>query len=60
VDDRINKLRNFKLKMREWWSRGDIDLMGGAQRSKKPGNKKSAEAILIMPFVTLKAVEERS
>jgi hypothetical protein len=26
VDDRINKLRNFKLKVTEWSSRGGIDL----------------------------------
>jgi hypothetical protein len=53
VDDRINKLRNFKLKVTEWSSRGGINL-----NSKKSGNKKSAEEILIMPHVTLKVVED--
>lgn len=58
VEDRINKLRDFSLKVTEWSSRGGNDLMGGAQSSKKPGNKKSAEEVLIMPHVTLKAVED--
>jgi tRNA uridine 5-carboxymethylaminomethyl modification enzyme len=58
VEDRINKLRDFKLKVTEWSSRGGNDLMGGAQSSRKPGNRKSAEEVLIMPHVTLKAVED--
>jgi tRNA uridine 5-carboxymethylaminomethyl modification enzyme len=58
IDDRINKLRDFSLKVSEWSSRGGNDLMGGAQASKKPGNKKSAEEVLIMPHVTLQAVED--
>ena len=32
--------------------------MGGAQLSKKPGQKKTAEEILGMPHVTLKDVED--
>ena len=58
IDDRINTLRNFKLKVTDWSSRGGNDLMGGAQSSRKPGNTKTAEEILIMPHVTLKAVED--
>ena len=58
IDERINKLRNFELKVTEWSDRGGNDLMGGAQISRKDGQKKSAEEVLIMPHVTLKDVED--
>lgn len=58
IDDRIEKLRNFDLKVTEWSERGGKDLMGGAQMSKKPGQKKTAEEVLRMPHVTLKDVED--
>lgn len=58
VDDRIEKLRNFDLKVTEWADRGGNDLMGGAAVKRKAGLKKTAEEILGMPHVTLKDVEE--
>jgi tRNA uridine 5-carboxymethylaminomethyl modification enzyme len=58
LDDRLQQLRNFELKVTEWSARGGNDLMGGAQLSKKAGQKKTAEEVLMMPHVTLQAVEE--
>jgi tRNA uridine 5-carboxymethylaminomethyl modification enzyme len=58
VEDRINELRSFELKVMEWSHRGGKDLMGGAQINRKEGQKKSAEEILMMPHVTLKDVED--
>eukprot|EP00980_Cylindrotheca_fusiformis_P021648 scaffold8505_cov130-Cylindrotheca_fusiformis.AAC.14 len=58
IDDRIQKLKDFDLKVVEWAERGGKDLMGGAQMSKKNGVKKTAEDVLCMPHVTLKAVED--
>lgn len=58
LDDRINKLRDFQLKVSEWSERGGHELMGGAQMNRKEGHKKSAEEVLIMPHVTLKDVED--
>lgn len=58
IDDRIEKLRSFDLKVLEWAERGGKDLMGGAQMSKKSGAKKTAEEVLNMPHVTLKNVED--
>jgi tRNA uridine 5-carboxymethylaminomethyl modification enzyme len=58
IDDRIEKLRKFELKVTEWAERGGNDLMGGAQLGKKSGNKKTAEDVLQMPHVTLKHVED--
>lgn len=57
IEDRIEQLQNFKLKVTEWSARGGNDLMGGAQVNRKQGQKKSAEEILIMPHVTLNDVE---
>jgi tRNA uridine 5-carboxymethylaminomethyl modification enzyme len=58
IDDRIEKLRKFDLKVVDWAERGGKDLMGGAQMSKKNGVKKTAEEVLCMPHVTLKNVED--
>ena len=57
VDDRIEKLQNFDMKVIDWAARGGNDLMGGAQSIKKKGQKKTAEEVLSMPHVTLKDVE---
>jgi tRNA uridine 5-carboxymethylaminomethyl modification enzyme len=57
IEDQLNKLRNFDMKVTEWAARGK-DSMGGAQMSKKEGEKKTAEQILGMPHVTLKDVED--
>ena len=58
IDDRVEKLRSFDMKVTEWAERGGKDLMGGSQMGRKSGNKKSAEEVLQMPHVTLKNVEE--
>eukprot|EP00534_Pseudo-nitzschia_fraudulenta_P018319 CAMPEP_0201278292 /NCGR_PEP_ID=MMETSP0853-20130426/60053_1 /ASSEMBLY_ACC=CAM_ASM_000640 /TAXON_ID=183588 /ORGANISM="Pseudo-nitzschia fraudulenta, Strain WWA7" /LENGTH=731 /DNA_ID=CAMNT_0047586593 /DNA_START=75 /DNA_END=2270 /DNA_ORIENTATION=+ len=58
IDDRVQKLRTFDLKVTEWAERGGKDLMGGSQMSRKSGNKKSAEEVLQMPHVTLQNVED--
>lgn len=58
IQDRIEKLRGFQMKVTDWAERGGNDLMGGAQISKKTGEKKSAEDVLRMPHVTLKDVED--
>ncbi|GAX13881.1 tRNA uridine 5-carboxymethylaminomethyl modification enzyme [Fistulifera solaris] len=57
IGDRIEQLQKFDLKVTEWSARGGNDLMGGAQVSRKQGQKKTAEEILIMPHVTLNDVE---
>lgn len=57
IDDRIERLRNFDLKVTEWASRGGNELMGGADFVRKAGQKKTAEQVLGMPHVTLKDVE---
>jgi len=57
IDDRINKLKTFDMKVVDWAARGGAELMGGAKMVKKRGDKKSAEEVLTMPHVTLKAVE---
>jgi tRNA uridine 5-carboxymethylaminomethyl modification enzyme len=58
IDDRIETLRNFDLKVSEWASRGGNELMGGADFARKWGQKKTAEQVLGMPHVTLKDVED--
>ena len=58
IEDRIQKLRSFNLKVTEWASLGGKELMGGSKMSKKTGTKKTAEEILQMPHVTLRNVEE--
>lgn len=60
IDDRISRLRNFKLFVTEWAERGGNDLMGGATAGKRgrEGHKKTAEEVLGMPHVTLKEVED--
>ena len=58
IDDRVQKLKSFEMKVTEWAERGGRDLMGGSQMGRKSGNKKSAEEVLQMPHVTLKNVED--
>ncbi|VEU42352.1 unnamed protein product [Pseudo-nitzschia multistriata] len=58
IDDRVQKLRSFDLKVTEWAERGGTELMGGSRMGKKTGNKKSAEEVLQMPHVTLRNVED--
>ena len=57
IDESIEKLRKFELKVTEWSERGSSELMGGAQMQKKLGQKKTAEEVLMMPHVTLKDIE---
>jgi tRNA uridine 5-carboxymethylaminomethyl modification enzyme len=57
IEGQIDQLKSFSLKVTDWAKRGDEDLMGGAQMSKKEGTKKTAEEVLYMPHVTLKSVE---
>ena len=58
IENRIQNLKTFSLKVTEWAERGDEDLMGGAKMKKKTGEKKTAEEVLCMPHVTLKNVED--
>jgi len=58
IDDKIDKLRKFELKVTEWVERGGSEHMGGNSMIKKKGQKKTAEEMLNMPFVTLKEVED--
>lgn len=58
IDDRVQKLRSFDMKVTEWAEKGGRDLMGGSQMTKKTGTKKTAEEVLQMPKVTLKNVED--
>jgi tRNA uridine 5-carboxymethylaminomethyl modification enzyme len=58
IEDRIDQLRNFDMKVTDWAARGGNDLMGGAQMNRQTGNKKTAEEVLRMPHVTLKDVED--
>eukprot|EP00545_Synedropsis_sp_CCMP1620_P007961 CAMPEP_0119018968 /NCGR_PEP_ID=MMETSP1176-20130426/20694_1 /TAXON_ID=265551 /ORGANISM="Synedropsis recta cf, Strain CCMP1620" /LENGTH=213 /DNA_ID=CAMNT_0006973085 /DNA_START=1 /DNA_END=642 /DNA_ORIENTATION=+ len=57
IDEGVSRLKKFDLKVMDWASRGK-DSMGGAQMSKKKGEKKTAEQVLGMPHVTLKDVED--
>jgi tRNA uridine 5-carboxymethylaminomethyl modification enzyme len=58
IDERIQNLKKFQLKVTDWAELGSKDLMGGTQLGKKSGLKKTAEQILTMPHVTLKDVED--
>ena len=60
IEDNIDRLRNFKLFVTDWGSRGGNDLMGGvaAHRPGRESHKKSAEEVLGMPNVSLKMVED--
>lgn len=57
IDDRLGKLREFNLKVSDWASKGSTDLMGGTKGG-KTGNRKTAEEVLGMPHITLKAVDD--
>lgn len=56
IDDRIEKFKNFDLKVVDWAERNP--KMGGSQLGKKSGMKKSAEEVMQMPHVTLQDVED--
>ena len=60
IADNVERLRNFKLYVTDWGSRGGDDLMGGvaAHRPGRESHKKSAEEVLGMPNVSLKMVED--
>ena len=60
IEDNVERLRNFKLYVTDWGSRGGDDLMGGvaAHRPGRESHKKSAEEVLGMPNVSLKMVED--
>ena len=58
IQDRVEKLTSFSLKVTDWAARGGSELMGGARMDNKGGEKKSAVDILGMPHVTLKDVED--
>jgi tRNA uridine 5-carboxymethylaminomethyl modification enzyme len=58
IDDRIQRLKRFDMKVVDWAARGGNDLMGGEQIDRKKGQKKTADEVLIMPHVSLKDVED--
>jgi tRNA uridine 5-carboxymethylaminomethyl modification enzyme len=58
IEDRLEKLRKFDLKVVDWMARGNSELMGGSQIAKKMGTRKTATEILSMPHVTLREVED--
>lgn len=57
IEQRVEQLRKFHMKVTEWASRGN-NLMGGEQMDRKVGQKKTAEEVLSMPHITLKEVED--
>jgi len=57
IEDRIEKLRNFDMKVVDWAARGG-DVFGGDNIQRKAGQKKTAEEILAMPHTTLARVED--
>ncbi|KAL3770578.1 hypothetical protein ACHAWO_000938 [Cyclotella atomus] len=59
ITDNVERLRDFKLFITDWASRGGDDLsFAAADRPGSEGRKKSAEEVLGMPHVTLKDVED--
>ncbi|KAL3809469.1 hypothetical protein ACHAXA_007769 [Cyclostephanos tholiformis] len=60
IEDNVERLRNFKLFVTDWGSRGGNNLMGGiaAHRPGRESHKKCAEEVLGMPNVSLKMVED--
>ena len=59
IDERVEQLQTFDMKVTEWVARaGGNDFMGGAQMDKKVGQKKTAAEVLSMPHVSLKEVED--
>ena len=58
MEDRLDRLRAFNLKVTDWTARGRAEVMGGTQPKKNVGQRKSAEEILGMPHVTLEEVEK--
>jgi tRNA uridine 5-carboxymethylaminomethyl modification enzyme len=58
IDERVEQLQRFDMKVTEWVARDGNNLMGGAQMDRKIGQKKTAAEILSMPHVSLAEVEE--
>jgi tRNA uridine 5-carboxymethylaminomethyl modification enzyme len=58
IDERVEQLQRFDMKVTEWVARGGNELMGGAQMDRKIGQKKTAAEILSMPHVSLSEVED--
>ena len=58
IEDRLEKLRGFEMRVTEWAERGGEEAMGGANVERRVGRKKTAEQVLAMPKVTLKLVED--
>ena len=59
ITDNVDRLRNFKLFITDWQTRGGENLsFAAADRPGREGHKKSAEEVLGMPHVTLKDVED--
>ena len=57
IDDKIQKLRHFDMKVIDWAARGG-EVFGGDQLHRKAGQKKTAEEVLAMPHTTLDRVED--
>lgn len=57
IEDRIDTLKNFDMKVIDWAERGG-DAFGGSQVQKKQGQKKTAAEVLAMPKTTLDKVED--
>jgi tRNA uridine 5-carboxymethylaminomethyl modification enzyme len=58
IQEHIEKLQSFSMKVTDWAAKGDESIMGGARYQEREGSKKTAEEVLIMPHVTLEAVED--
>ena len=56
VQDRLQRLHKFSLRVTEWSRRGGV-VMGGAQAQHRDGMVKTAHEVLTMPHVTLEDVE---
>ncbi|CAB9508621.1 uridine 5-carboxymethylaminomethyl modification enzyme MnmG [Seminavis robusta] len=57
IEDRVQKLRHFDMKVIDWANRGGA-VFGGDQVERKKGQKKTAEEVLAMPHTTLDRVED--
>lgn len=57
IDERIERLKRFDMKVVDWAARGSNGV-NFQHVDRKQGQKKTAEEVLIMPHVTLKDVED--